>query len=116
MNLFDAAHDALMLPDPAAKVAAVRRLQEAFLRGDAICTETTAAVAIPVPGRPDRPELVAPRELAARGLGSADGRAALIHAVAHTEVNAINLALDTVYRFRDLPQDDYLHWLPVALD
>ena len=43
MNLFDAAHDALMLPDPAAKVAAVRRLQEAFLRGDAICTETTAA-------------------------------------------------------------------------
>ncbi len=116
MNLFDAAHDALMLHDPVAKVAAVRRLHEAFLQGDAICAETTAAVAIPVPGRPDRPELVAPRELAPRGLGSADGRAALIHAVAHIEFNAINLALDAVYRFRDLPQDYYADWLQVAVD
>ena len=51
--------------------------------------------------------LVAPRQLKARKLGSAAGRAALVHAVAHIEFNAINLALDAIYRFRDLPDAYY---------
>jgi uncharacterized ferritin-like protein (DUF455 family) len=116
MNLFDAAHDALMIGEPAAKIAAVRNLHDAFVRGATNRAATTAAVALPEPGRPQRPMLVAPRELAQRGLGTIEGRAALIHAVAHIEFNAINLALDAVYRFRDLPQDFYADWLQVAAD
>ncbi len=71
---------------------------------------------IAAPGRPDRPRLVPPRQVAARGLGSAEGRAALVHAVAHIEFNAINLACDAVYRFRDLPQAFYADWIAVAAD
>ena len=69
-----------------------------------------------VPGRPRRPHLVAPRALAQRGLGSALGRAALVHAVAHIEFNAINLAWDAVYRFRGLPLAYYRDWVAVAVD
>lgn len=71
---------------------------------------------IPLCGRPDRPELVAPRDLARRGLGTDIGRAALVHAIAHIEFNAINLALDAALRFTGLPEDYYLDWLSVAAD
>lgn len=71
---------------------------------------------MPVPGRPDRPELVPPRDLVQRKLTTDDGRAALIHAVAHIEFNAINLGLDAVYRFRDMPDDFYRDWLQVAAE
>lgn len=69
-----------------------------------------------VPGRPSRPMLVAPRAVPRRGLGSAEGRAALIHAVAHIEFNAINLALDALLRFDGLPTEYYRDWLAVAQD
>lgn len=67
-------------------------------------------------GRPERPALVAPRELPRRSLASVAGRAALIHAVAHIEFNAINLAWDAVARFRGLPLDYYRDWVGVAVD
>lgn len=116
MTFYAAVHDALMCRDPAAKIAHVRALHTAWrarmpdLRADPV------PVAIPIPGRPDRPLLVPPRELSQRGLGTAEGRAALVHAVAHIEFNAINLALDAVYRFRDLPDAYRDDWLQVAVD
>ena len=68
------------------------------------------------PGRPDRPELVNPIEVPRRRLGSLEGRAALIHAIAHIEFNAINLALDAAYRFRQMPEEFTKDWLSVAID
>lgn len=44
------------------------------------------------PGRPDAPELLPPRAMPKRGLGSAAGRVAFIHAIAHIELNAMDLA------------------------
>ena len=52
----------------------------------------------------------------ARGLGTVEGRAALLHAVAHIEFNAINLALDAAWRFRGMPREFYLDWCGVAAD
>jgi uncharacterized ferritin-like protein (DUF455 family) len=72
--------------------------------------------AIEIPGRPARPLLVAPRQLRQRKLNSPEGRAILVHALAHIEFNAINLALDAVYRFRDMPADFYGDWLRVAAE
>lgn len=69
-----------------------------------------------VPGRPSQPPLVHPREVPRRGLGSKEGRAALIHAVAHIEFNAVNLALDAVCRFDGLPDAYYEDWISVARD
>jgi uncharacterized ferritin-like protein (DUF455 family) len=68
------------------------------------------------PGRPERPLLVAPRDLARRSAAGGTSHAALIHAVAHIEFNAINLALDAACRFPGLPQDFYADWLQVAAE
>jgi uncharacterized ferritin-like protein (DUF455 family) len=59
---------------------------------------------------------VHPREVPRRALGTVEGRAALLHAVAHIEFNAINLALDAVLRFPDLPEGYYSDWISVAQD
>jgi uncharacterized ferritin-like protein (DUF455 family) len=60
--------------------------------------------------------LVSPRRLASRGLGSPEGRAAFVHAIAHIEFNAIDLAWDAVYRFRGMPAQFYADWVTVAAD
>lgn len=67
-----------------------------------------------VPGRPDRPQLVAHTELKQRSLKTREGHAALLHAVAHIELNAIDLAADAVWRFAAMPDDYYLDWARVA--
>ncbi len=67
-------------------------------------------------GRPQRPALVHPRRVARRGLGSIEGRAAFLHAIAHIEFNAVNLAWDAVYRFRDQPREYYSDWVRVAAE
>ena len=69
---------------------------------------------IEIPGRPDKPDLIPVNQLKQRKLGSELGRATLIHAICHIEFNAINLALDAVYRFREMPDDYYSDWLKVA--
>lgn len=97
------------------------RLTHATWQAVKACTLTIDPHVLPpepigVPGRPQRPHLVRPRELAQRSLGTPEGRAALVHAVAHIEFNAINLAWDAVYRFRGMPQDFYRDWASVAHD
>lgn len=67
-----------------------------------------------IPGRPTRPTLVSPRALERRPMNTVAGRAALIHALAHIEFNAINLALDAIWRFPDMPSEFYVDWLKVA--
>ena len=67
-----------------------------------------------LPGRPARPLLVHPSQLKTRAVGTLEGRAGLIHALTHIEANAINLALDIVWRFADMPGDFYRDWWRVA--
>jgi len=67
-----------------------------------------------VPGRPCKPELVSPLSVKKRAMNTQEGRAALVHALAHIEFNAINLALDAIWRFNDMPENYYLDWLKVA--
>ncbi|HEY6941358.1 ferritin-like domain-containing protein [Dokdonella sp.] len=116
-NVFDAAARCLACADVAQKLELTRVVAGAIIAGE-LATEADAAAPRPIgdPGRPARPRLVPPRELAQRGLGSSSGRAALVHAVAHIEFNAINLAWDAVYRFRGMPADYYSDWARVADD
>ena len=112
MELRSAALKALQTAEPAQKAAAALALHPAPLAW----VEPTAAVvcAAPLPGRTDRPPLVAPADVRHRSAFTPEGRAALLHAVAHIELNAINLALDAVWRFAGMPQDYYRDWLRVA--
>ncbi len=68
------------------------------------------------PAGRESPALVDPRALKKRNLGTIAGRIALLHSLAHIEFNAINLALDAVYRFRDMPPRYVSDWLKVAAD
>lgn len=106
---------ALTQTDPQEKCTQVQSLWSARQSGqlsvDGLPVLTTRE---PVPGRPQRPRLVPPGQLERRTMRTAAGRAALIHALAHIEFNAINLALDAVWRFAGMPEDYYLDWLQVA--
>ncbi|NNL94277.1 MAG: ferritin-like domain-containing protein [Xanthomonadales bacterium] len=68
------------------------------------------------PGRPEKPQLVPPAMVPRRRLGNPLGRAALIHAIAHIEFNAINLALDAACRFAEMPPAYYRDWASVTAD
>jgi uncharacterized ferritin-like protein (DUF455 family) len=111
MELRRAALKALALVDPQAKVAAVQALVAAVPTVDTLAVLAPEA---PLPGRPARPLLVAPARLPQRSPFTTEGRAALLHAVAHIEFNAINLALDAAWRFPGLPEPYYRDWLRVA--
>ncbi len=116
-SLFAAAQACLATADPMEKVALTQHCAGAFAAGElGLPQDAAAPEPIGMPGRPPRPGLVHPRELPRRGLGSAEGRAAFIHAIAHIELNAIDLAWDAVYRFRGLPDGFYADWVAVAND
>ena len=67
-----------------------------------------------LPGRPQKPELVPPLDVPKRKMDTVEGRASLLHSLAHIEFNAINLALDAIWRFPDMPEQYYADWLKVA--
>jgi uncharacterized ferritin-like protein (DUF455 family) len=115
-GLHAASRQCLDLCDPARKCAAVSQLWVDYQAGSVRPDPDCPAEAIGPPGRPSRPVLVDPSQVPRRRLGSAAGRAALVHAIAHIEFNAINLALDAVYRFRDMPDTYYGDWLSVAAE
>ncbi|MES2047572.1 MAG: ferritin-like domain-containing protein [Pseudomonadota bacterium] len=105
----------LIEPIPVIKAEGVKRLRESWqagaLRLDAQAILTTA---LEIPGRPERPELVPPLGVKRRAMNTVEGRAVLIHALSHIEFNAINLALDAIWRFADMPEQYYVNWLQVA--
>lgn len=111
---------ALRETDPDAKCVAATALWGDWQAGgwSALGDDCAAvpAIPLPVPGRPARPELVPPAQVPLRGVGTREGRGAMLHAVAHIEFNAINLALDAAFRFRGLPADYYGGWLQVAAE
>jgi uncharacterized ferritin-like protein (DUF455 family) len=67
-----------------------------------------------LPGRPAKPELVLPKLVPKRRMDTPEGRAGLLHSLAHIEFNAMNLALDAIWRFPDMPKEYYEDWLKVA--
>lgn len=111
---FDTARACLAEPDPDRKCALTHKLYAALRTASTPLERPPTAVSLDAPGRPSRPVLVAPRDLPRRALGSVAGRAALLHALAHIEFNAINLAWDAVCRFGDMPDAFYRDWARVA--
>ncbi|MEJ1164513.1 ferritin-like domain-containing protein [Variovorax sp. CCNWLW186] len=106
---------ALRLTDPEAKVAATRATA-ALAATESIALEPlrTEGDDVGVPGRPERPVRVAATAVQKRSPFTPEGRAALIHSICHIEFNAINLALDAVWRYDGMPEAYYRDWLRVA--
>lgn len=115
-DLRQAAAECLQVADPDLKCEAVAALAAARSAGVTELDALTEIHVPTVPGRPDRPRLVPAVDVPRRRIGSPGGRAALVHAIAHIEFNAINLALDAICRFAGMPDDYYADWLSVAAD
>ena len=112
---WEAARLALAETDPESKCRRVGDLWTAVESGAWQPSDPGPPGPLPC-GRPDRPKMVPPGQLPRRGLGSVEGRQALIHAIAHIEFNAINLGLDAALRFPGMPDAYYRDWLSVAAD
>jgi uncharacterized ferritin-like protein (DUF455 family) len=115
-NIFEQALNCLLMDDPQKKVKATLDLYDRCRDGALNYHPLDEVRKVIVPGRPEKPELVDPREVPRRGFNSLKGRLTLVHAVVHIEFNAINLALDAVYRFQDMPRQYYLDWCRVAAE
>ncbi len=112
--------DALACAEPTVKAKLTAQLWLALQAGrariDPVVDLHEQAAVLPLPGRPARPELLPPQQVPWRDAKTCEGRAALLHAIAHIEFNAINLALDAVWRFSGQPEDFYRDWLRVAAE
>ena len=115
-NLFEAALSCIQINDPFEKAACAQALYKRWLANELDQVSCNEPERIINPGRPERPKLVSPRKVPKRSFHSAQGLTRLAHAITHIEFNAINLALDAVYRFRSMPHDYYSDWLRVAAE
>jgi uncharacterized ferritin-like protein (DUF455 family) len=115
MSLRKSALTILQLCSATEKCAATLNLNQqpmnAAERMEILCEPATS-----LPGRSKKPELVYATQVKFRSMATVDGRAALVHALAHIELNAVNIALDAIWRFPDMPAGYYSDWLRVATD
>ena len=117
MSLRHLALTALCLCEPDEKVQAVQSLWARHKKSTLTPSEQLSPEAhLVLPGRPLRPTLIPPQLVPTRTPYTPEGLAALLHAVCHIEFNAINLALDAVWRFPHMPEDYYTDWLRVAFE
>lgn len=115
-ELRSAALTVLREADPGTKCAGTHALAATQARGALTLDRERPLTAPDVPGRPAHPALVHPARVPRRRIGTREGRAALLHAIAHIEFNAVNLALDALVRFPGLPETFYTDWLGVAVE
>ncbi len=115
-SLAEGAVAVLAAAEPGQKVALSRALARRWRQGDMPIGRATPPER---PARPERPALLAPRDMPKRrNFGSAAGRLALLHALAHIELNAIDLAWDLIVRFgaAGLPRQFFDDWLGIAAE
>ncbi|CAI8748015.1 ferritin-like domain-containing protein [Methylocaldum szegediense] len=116
INLFELAESCLYTPSVEAKLEITERARQIF-RGEGFSLEDRRSPRSASEVRfPERPELVEPRHLPRRKLTTVDGKIAFLHAVAHIEFTAIQLAWDMLYRFRSMPPAFFDDWLEVAIE
>ena len=123
-SLKEGAIAALSIEDLDRKIALTRALAYQWFTGNLAFGANIGLEPAERPGRPARPRLVPPRQLKKRSIRSQRGRIALLHAIAHIELNAVDLALDIIARFANnsrtsgqrMPRSFYDGWVRVALE
>jgi uncharacterized ferritin-like protein (DUF455 family) len=110
--------EVLTTADGRAKTALGRAHAARWLAARAAGTPLPIGHAAPPqrPARPEKPDLLDPRDVPRRRPGSPEGRIALLHAVAHIELNAVDLHWDIIARFADqpMPIGFYDDWVQAA--
>ena len=117
MEFFSTLEQILQTGDPAKKIAHCTNFYEAFTKSEVEMKPSGEPKIFEVPSYVAICTIVPPTQVPRRSrLGTIQGRAVLLHAIAHIEYSAIDLALDACYRYRDMPRQFYLDWLEVAMD
>ena len=115
-DIFARVKDAIICPQPTQKIVLLGAIEDRLMNLSEAPNASAEILPIDLPGLPPELELVHPAQVPRRKLHSVEGRIALIHAVCHIEYNAINLALDAIYRFQTMPLGYYRDWLRVAIE
>jgi len=118
-SLIEGAFQVLTCAEADQKASAALALAQAWQQGTLPLRGTSGVVSMPDrPARPERPVLLDPRHMPRRTFKGPRGRFALLHALAHIELNAVDLAVDIVGRFADqyLPNAFFDDWMSVASD
>ncbi len=118
-DLARAARAIVTTPDLDQKVALAKATAKAWFGGRlAIGALSTSAPMPDQPGRPAKPELMLPRHMPRRSTGGEKGRFALLHALAHIELNAVDMTWDLVGRFatKSMPRPFFDNWVQVGLE
>ena len=115
MNPFELSYQALMSSSIAEKITLVSKLHSLKNRQVLDYQSTYKIDPVENPGRPIKPILARFNTMPKRGKSDI-GFIETIHAICHIEFNAINLALDAAYRFREMPDQFYLDWIQVAFE
>ena len=118
-GLVGAARAIVLEADPAAKVAGAKAVAAAWANGRLSLGDVSRPLDMPErPGRPARPELLHPRQMPKRSASADKGRFALMHALAHIELNAVDMTWDLIARFAHeaVPKAFFDDWLRVGLE
>jgi len=117
MELYSTLETILNAPKPGIKIALFRDFYTSFNRGEITRDATIPPVVFASPSYRDFCTVIDPKEVPRRTkLNTPNGQILLLHAIAHIEYSAIDLALDAVYRFRDMGNEFEKDWLSVADD
>ena len=116
LELRQTALEILAITDPKTKVDRVKQLFSDYHQQSVALdvSSTLNSEDLALPGRPQKPDLVPPLTVPKRRMDTVDGRLSLLHSLAHIEFNAMNLALDAIWRFSDMPAQYYEDWLKVT--
>lgn len=118
-SLVEAARTIVASPDLDEKIRLAYRASKAwFGHGLSLGALSDPAGMPDRPGRPPHPELKAPRDMPRRSAGGSKGRIALLHSLAHIELNAVDMTWDLVGRFahEDMPRAFFDNWVQVGLE
>ena len=117
MNFFGTLEKLLTMQNPSQKIEAFNAFYGAYRNGEVLFEEGHTPTRFKAPSYSGYCKIVAPQVVPKRKkLGTKEGQILLLHAIAHIEYSAIDLALDAAYRFPDLPKSYYDDWLEVADD
>ncbi len=117
MELYATLETLLGISSPAAKIEAFRNFYDAYRRGDVTRKKGSPVRTFTHPSYRDHCVITDPKEVPRRNnLATPKGQTLLLHAIAHIEYSAIDLALDALYRFRDCGEEFERDWLEVADD
>ncbi|MBT6360536.1 MAG: ferritin-like domain-containing protein [Candidatus Thioglobus sp.] len=115
MNPFELSHKALMCGNVVEKIEITNQLHNLKNKQLLNYQSKYHINSVKFPGRPDKPTLARFGSMPKRGQSDI-GFIETIHAICHIEFNAINLALDAAYRFRNMPDKFYQDWIQVAFE